>query len=164
MNDIQFDCYGSTLRLPSAEVEADYLDLRQFDIRFFPATHPAGIFFYEKDGDFISSPYVCRSTRVPGGIEGVRDFLSQPGVHCLMYVQRRFNDRLLYVRSKHFAPGTPEADYYVGIPLSMSGWLSKWHGTPDLSRFPHSCPSCSSPAYIGFSVIECSRQDCRQGE
>lgn len=31
---------------------------------------------------------------------------------------------------------------------------------PDLSRFPHKCPKCGSPAYVGFSSTECSREDC----
>lgn len=28
------------------------------------------------------------------------------------------------------------------------------------ARFPHSCPRCAAPAYVGFSTIECSRSDC----
>lgn len=27
--------------------------------------------------------------------------------------------------------------------------------------FPHTCPTCKSPAYIGFSVIDCSK-NCEQ--
>ncbi len=27
-------------------------------------------------------------------------------------------------------------------------------------RFPHECPKCSGPAYIGFSTVECKR-GCR---
>jgi hypothetical protein len=28
--------------------------------------------------------------------------------------------------------------------------------TIDMSKYPHKCPRCSNPAYIGFSVIDCS--------
>jgi hypothetical protein len=28
----------------------------------------------------------------------------------------------------------------------------------DLSMFPHKCPKCSAPAYVGFSKVECSRR------
>ena len=31
----------------------------------------------------------------------------------------------------------------------------------DISRFPHSCPICSSPAYIGLSLVECSKEGCK---
>src|SRR5690349_10862569 len=26
----------------------------------------------------------------------------------------------------------------------------------DMSKFPHKCPKCKSPAYIGFATVECS--------
>jgi hypothetical protein len=29
--------------------------------------------------------------------------------------------------------------------------------TTDLSRYPHKCPKCTGPAYIGFNSVECSR-------
>jgi hypothetical protein len=28
----------------------------------------------------------------------------------------------------------------------------------DLSRYPHKCPTCQSPAYVGFSSVECSKE------
>jgi hypothetical protein len=27
----------------------------------------------------------------------------------------------------------------------------------DMSKYPHKCPKCSSPAYIGFTSVECSK-------
>jgi hypothetical protein len=30
----------------------------------------------------------------------------------------------------------------------------------DRSRFPHSCPRCGSPAYVGLASAECSRAGC----
>jgi hypothetical protein len=30
----------------------------------------------------------------------------------------------------------------------------------DLSRYPHRCPKCQSPAYLGFNSIECSKDGC----
>lgn len=32
--------------------------------------------------------------------------------------------------------------------------------TLDLSRFPHKCDKCGSPAYIGFSKVDCSNPMC----
>lgn len=29
--------------------------------------------------------------------------------------------------------------------------------TPGADRFPHKCPRCGSPAYLGFSSIDCSK-------
>lgn len=31
----------------------------------------------------------------------------------------------------------------------------------DLSRYPHRCPRCQAPAYIGFASTECSVKDCQ---
>lgn len=28
-------------------------------------------------------------------------------------------------------------------------------------RFPNKCPKCNSPAYIGFTAVECSREGCK---
>lgn len=33
----------------------------------------------------------------------------------------------------------------------------------DLSKFPHKCPLCDSPAYLGANVIECSNTSCKHG-
>jgi hypothetical protein len=33
----------------------------------------------------------------------------------------------------------------------------------DLSRFPHKCPLCNNPAYLGANVVECSNTSCRHG-
>lgn len=32
--------------------------------------------------------------------------------------------------------------------------------TVDMSRFPHRCPRCSKPAYIGATLVECSDGSC----
>jgi hypothetical protein len=31
----------------------------------------------------------------------------------------------------------------------------------DYSRFPHLCPRCKAPAFIGFMNVECSQEGCR---
>jgi hypothetical protein len=33
----------------------------------------------------------------------------------------------------------------------------------DLAQFPHQCPRCSSPAYVGLTSVECSRAGCEHG-
>lgn len=30
----------------------------------------------------------------------------------------------------------------------------------DPSRYPHQCPRCSAPAYIGLMTVDCSRKSC----
>lgn len=30
----------------------------------------------------------------------------------------------------------------------------------DTSHYPHQCPRCGSPAYIGFTSVDCSRKSC----
>ncbi len=30
-----------------------------------------------------------------------------------------------------------------------------------MSAFPHRCPICHSPAYLGFKVVDCSNPHCR---
>lgn len=32
---------------------------------------------------------------------------------------------------------------------------------PDLSRYPHNCPRCKSPAYVGLEAVDCSRNECK---
>ena len=31
----------------------------------------------------------------------------------------------------------------------------------EISRFPHSCPSCGLPAYVGLNSVECTGVGCR---
>jgi hypothetical protein len=33
-------------------------------------------------------------------------------------------------------------------------------GIDELSAFPHDCPRCGSPAYVGFKVVECTNPHC----
>ena len=32
-----------------------------------------------------------------------------------------------------------------------------------MTDYPHACPSCGSPAYVGLSKVECSRVGCQWG-
>ena len=32
--------------------------------------------------------------------------------------------------------------------------------TVDKDKFPHICPECGSPAFIGFSRVSCSNREC----
>lgn len=149
----EFDRFGSTLR--NIEKDVEYLDLTQFDVKFIFQSRPAGLHFHSQRGEILSSPFLPRVTMVrPNG--GVEQLLSQPGVHHLMYVQRRSGHVPLFVRSHVFRAGTPQAEFSTVQPKTMSEWLVSWGDAVDLTRFPHCCPRCSKPAYIGFSVVECS--------
>lgn len=166
---VGFDRFGSSLRRPDPMV--DYVDLTTLSIKFIPATHPAGIHFHrEPDGSIISTPFTTKCTRVVG-VQGVERYLAQPGIHLLLYVHTRKDNRLTWVRSHCFRPGTAQADQSYGAPMSMSGWLALWGSLcesgdyllpkrPDLSRFPHLCPRCGSAAYVGLNEVDCS-EGCR---
>lgn len=51
------------------------------------------------------------------------------------------------------------------IPASYTGISMSSAVCPmvliDYSRFPHSCPRCKAPAYIGLASVECSQERCR---
>lgn len=134
----------------------DYVDLTQLDVRFLPQTHPASIHFYREGDAIISVPFTSLCSRVVG-LRGVEKLLSASGVHHLLYVFTRKDDRLTSVRSRCFRSGTPEADFCVGVPGAMSEWIALWNSeSVDPTRFPHWCPRCGRPAYIGMNQIECS--------
>lgn len=57
------------------------------------------------------------------------------------------------------------------VPLDKSEMVAVWMRNvqaiecavpagPDPSKFPHVCPKCGSPAYIGFNSTECSKAGC----
>ena len=33
----------------------------------------------------------------------------------------------------------------------------------DISKYPNECPVCGSPAYVGFSSVECVKTTCIHG-
>lgn len=46
--------------------------------------------------------------------------------------------------------------YRPKIPLIISAPM-----IPDKERYPHECPVCKAPAYIGLNSTECSRKNCK---
>lgn len=39
--------------------------------------------------------------------------------------------------------------------------LAKEHDDYVAANYPHTCPRCSAPAYVGFEKVECSEPSCR---
>lgn len=58
----------------------------------------------------------------------------------------------LYIRSAH-------REHFEFLELELSPFVA---GIPEkrINPFPHVCPKCQSPAYIGFTSFECSGK-CR---
>lgn len=83
-----------------------------------------------------------------------------------------FFDTITFPALKHVIPGTikglfePHSNLCAEILLDSSGVLpmNSYAAPPaiiaDPSRYPHSCPRCSAPAYIGFASVDCSRKSC----
>ena len=57
---------------------------------------------------------------------------------------------------------------YMWIPAD---WQKRLHATPSTAahaepvinreRFPHDCPLCQAPAYLGAVTVECTNKTCR---
>jgi len=56
-----------------------------------------------------------------------------------------------------FTPPAPEYFRSVLLPRPWATWLEP---AVDPSRFPHTCPACEAPAYIGLRTVECSEAGC----
>lgn len=47
-------------------------------------------------------------------------------------------------------------------PRPLDEYVSYPRSAPvDLARFPHACPRCGKPAYVGLAAVECSDGGCR---
>lgn len=54
-------------------------------------------------------------------------------------------------------------------PLNLAGREEIRKGWEDVrvfasANFPHACPSCGSPAYVGATQVECSSAECQHGK
>jgi len=49
--------------------------------------------------------------------------------------------------------------YQPYIPLQVSS-IFFFEEHVDRSRFPHDCPRCGSPAYVGFTAVDCTKEGC----
>lgn len=159
-----WDEYGTTLRmrgLDDAGVPWRYLDLRTVpgSGRFVPATHPANLQFWtatDVDGSVTlnSTAFVVNSI-VLIGLDRVGRRLESPGLHRLLYIRDLGNDQW-NLRLHTFGPGTPECDSALLKPMSQRDWLARKAGKSD--RFPHECPRCKGPAFVGAVLVDCQRR------
>jgi len=116
---------------------------------------PAGLHFYN-DGGAVSSVSILGKTVITQSYERMVELLGLPGILHLMAVKKLAGGDYA-MRGSRILGGAPEQSP-VSRPRTMQEWLDAW-GSPqlDLSRFPHTCPRCGDPAYIGFTTIECSK-------
>jgi hypothetical protein len=67
----------------------------------------------------------------------------------------------------YLVPAMPATFYsgsakFLNSVLAATEPLEDWHKQAVAQdRFPHKCPKCGSPAYVGFSRTECSKGDCK---
>ena len=61
--------------------------------------------------------------------------------------------------------------FYMDYRYESKGWNREHIGAcdgigktstiiADPKMFPHKCPRCSAPAYVGFMKVDCSRKSC----
>lgn len=158
-----WDERGSTLRargLDDDGVPLRYLDLTEVPGRFVPAITPANHHLWRdpdtKAGgpDAMVTAYVTR-TIVIVGLDRVGKRLESPGLHRLMYV-RDMGDGSYRMRMHTFGPGSPECEHTGFQPRTQREWLAMKAGKSD--RFPHECPRCGGPAFVGAVLVDCQRR------
>lgn len=168
-----WDAFGTAHR---ASANRTFVDLRPLTSPVMPAVLPGLLHYYYEthpDGSFTIGSYAltCRSERIVGCDSIDRyirldDRLAQPGIHYLLYVEDVGGDEWnLRVGTVPPGSGTPYT-HPVAKPRTVGEILGgRMPVLPpprsvDPGRFPHSCPRCSGPAYVGFLEVDCQR-GCR---
>ena len=166
-----WDQFGSLLtRGKGVMPGAMFVNLTPLKERVLPATMPAGLFFYLDDDNHIcSQAYVCRAYKVHADHAAVDELLRRtPGIHNLMYVQVLSPGPPLWLaRFGSISPGTIAYERPFVQPMLVTEILDGLlRPTPavrlelDPGHWPHRCPYCSGPAYVGLNTVDCQR-GCR---
>lgn len=165
-NRRDWDEYGALYRMKTRDfggmqIPINYVDLREFDrCHVIPIGLPTNLHFYRNDtGGICSAAFVVRS-RMFSSVYHIHEHLVRPGIHYVLYAV--YHDAYVQLRSYSIETGTPEHDGSIVKMMSVTDRLklSLTAGSLDLKLFPHSCPRCHAPAYVGFSDVDCSR-GCR---
>lgn len=114
-----FDKYGS-LKRTADNCIGDYLDLTEIGVDFRVTELPANIHFYWADETkqaICSSAFVVMSRRYRN-IDQVRQFLSSPGIHYVLYCVVGSNETqggMLWLRSAVVTPDKGDV-YSLALP------------------------------------------------
>lgn len=155
------DRYGALAR-PPVTASRSYLDLSGLDHPLIPTAAITGYHEYRgASGHLVRGAFSC-STMTFKYVADVLDCLSAPGVHivALCSIMDDGIDRF-YTLLQHWYPThLPEAMHPFTFPRPFREWLPK---AIDQMYYPHVCPTCGAPAYIGLNVIDCSAECPRVG-
>lgn len=160
-----YDRFGSTFRdvTDSSGRRLQYLDLVELgdEVKIVPVSLPANLHTYDS---IFGLPPLVTSFSVKTAVfvtkEHVRDRLLSPGLHFVLYC---FYDDLFnnyFLRLHTYGPLSDEAVYSAVRPKSMREWLGLEVVPARDPRFPHDCPRCSGPAFVGLNQIECREKSC----
>lgn len=165
--ELNWDEFGSIHRPRTMEIlgvtrTLEYVDLRQFDdCHVIPIGLPANLHCYwndDRSGISVDS-FVVKSRKFKS-VYDIHCYLVRPGIHYILYAM--YHDAVIQLRWHTVEAGTKEHDNAVVTMMSVADRLkqARLACQVDPGRFPHTCPRCRAPAYVGFSDVDCSR-GCR---
>lgn len=110
------------------------------------------------DEEFDATWKNCLETHTPK-CEHTEEELNRSG-SLLIRIEKFMGDRAI-VRI-YFVRESGERIYYAqhSIPMDIIRTYFKPASTAPSATYPHKCPRCNRPAYVGFSSIQCSNSDC----
>lgn len=149
------DRFGPVHRGPTSPW-AEYVDLTQFHAPVVPSLHDSQLHEYRNGMARLETAAFTHELIVLSSIELVDGFLTdRPGlVRLLVCVREPCTGGHVYGVWSHCFPfGTREADSPIMLPRPYADWLEP---EPDRVHYPHTCPRCAAPAYIGMRIVECS--------
>lgn len=152
-----FDKFGSLCR----DANSTYIDLTPLKSKFLISKYTSGDHLYHDEYDNLCrGAFACSLKRVytPSydAVDEMFSALSDEGVNVVHYMMNILvEDGRWYMRAG-YVTGI-EARFSVEKPMTMKEHL----GICDNKKFPHSCPKCRAPAYVGFLQIDCSNEVCR---
>lgn len=156
VNKRSWDEFGSIHR-PKENLQdsrtIDYVDLRTFDDCYVvPIALPANLHFYWSMPTISTLGFVVRSQKFKS-VDEIHQLLRGPGMHYVLYCA--LHDASVTLRWYTVRADTDEYKNALIPKRSVTDQLS---GPPslNLSKYPHRCPKCSRPAYVGLNEVDCS--------
>ena len=139
----------------SAYEDREWLSLLKLRAKFVPAIHPAGIHVYrDEEGATWSTAYMCKSQRF-ATLDDIDRALREPGIHYVLYLVLEPEAPIYRLR---YGTVAHRDDLSLPVPpMTQREWLALQDPTTTLLRYPHRCPRCTGPAYVGLNTIDCAR-------
>jgi hypothetical protein len=112
------------------------------------------VFGHRKDGVYCSMTSAQRMAVPPGSREWVFDRTVMP-TDAVMQRTLDAEEKYFFGFRLPLSPGTT-----VDLVDSWDPAGKEARRAASDSLFPHSCPACGSPAYLGFMTAQCTRAGC----